>query len=66
MCHSTPSDRACAGCNLLLLLAVCVLMRMTQCRLRPQEEWLGEMVIRLHEAKSGSLSPEDDGSAAEE
>ncbi|CAL5222130.1 g4449 [Coccomyxa viridis] len=35
-------------------------------KLKPQEAWVGEMVIRLHEATSGSLSPEDDGTGAEE
>ncbi len=44
----------------------CFFTVMPLCRLRPEEAWVGEMVIRLHEATSGSLSPEDDGTGSEE
>ena len=29
------------------------------CRLKPRESWAGEMVIRLHEPSTGSMSTED-------
>ena len=57
-CHDTE--------EVLLFSSSCVVIAIVHCRLKPEEAWVGEMVIRLHEATSGSLSPEDDGTGAEE
>ena len=61
-----PLNAVHAGSILLWLSPDRISMRPIHCRLKPQEAWTGEMVIRLHEASPGSLSPEDDGTEAEE
>ncbi len=33
---------------------------LTLCRLKPQESWAGEMVIRLHEPAEASMAPEEE------
>ena len=35
------------------------------CRLKPKESWVGEMVIRLHEAAEGDMSPPEEEEEAE-
>ena len=36
------------------------------CRLKPNESWAGEMVIRLHEPSTGSMSTDDNEEALED